>query len=110
MTTITIKRDKQNRICAFEASGHSNSNAYAGTDIHCAAISAIVQTAAIGLTEYAKAKADIKIKDGYLSCKLKNLEDASNPAVAAILETMQLGLESFSKSYGKYIRIIEEVL
>jgi len=109
MTKVKIIRNNEQAIIAFEAKGHSDKMAIKGNDIYCAAISAITQTAAVGLAEYAKAETELKMEDGYLFCRLINLTDAQKPEVKAILETMRLGLYSFSQENGKYIRLIEEV-
>ena len=52
MTAIIVEK-ANGKILSVEASGHTG-YAESGEDIVCAALSAIIQTAALGLTEVAK--------------------------------------------------------
>lgn len=110
MTSVLINRNRQGRIVAFESSGHADPRSRKGNDIYCAAISAILQTAVVALSDYAKVQIRQEIQDGYLDCELLHREDADREDVRAILEGMYLGLVSFSKENGKFIKILEEVL
>ena len=65
MTKIKLYKNPDGFICGFLASGHASSE-QAGNNIYCAAVSAITQTAAIGLEEVAKVKTDIKMQSGKL--------------------------------------------
>lgn len=106
MTTVTIFR-QNGRIAGFSVKGHTGF-AEAGEDIVCSAVSAITQTAVLGLTEVLKLSAAVSVHDAKLSCMLeKDIADIDWQKAELILETMALGLRSIADSYGDYIKIIE---
>ena len=107
MVRVVINRNGDGVIRAFCAEGHAGGEY--GTDIYCAAISAILQTAVVGLCEYAGVNPEVDITDGYLECELCSA-DAAREDVRAITETMFLGLKSFREGNKKYLKLIEEVL
>ena len=67
MIRAVIYRDPLENIVGFEVSGHSGYSER-GKDIVCAAVSAIVQTAVIGLTEVLGIKVDYRQKAGEARC------------------------------------------
>lgn len=73
MTAIIVEK-ANGKILSVEASGHTG-YAESGEDIVCAALSAIIQTAALGLTEVAKIAATIdrNDEDGYFRLTLPSL-------------------------------------
>jgi len=109
MTKVTIWRNNLGNIFGFCADGHSDDSAQCGEDIYCAAISAILQTAVLGLTEYIKADIKLEITDGWLFCEMKDTAFPQLETCRAILETMLLGLSSFKAEYSEFIEINEEV-
>ena len=105
-TTICITRDKGHHAVAFEVKGHSG-YADAGEDIVCAAVSAITQTAALGLSEVLKLNIELQIADGHLTCILPMIEKESLREQAdVIVNTMQAGLQNLVKEYSSYIKIL----
>ncbi|MGM0501034.1 MAG: ribosomal-processing cysteine protease Prp [Bacillota bacterium] len=104
MITIKIKRINDN-IVFFSAEGHAE-YASDGEDIICAAVSAILQTAAFGLIDYLELKPEINTSDGWLSCQLDQ-EQAQDKEVQAILGAMVAGLKATVKEYSEYIEINE---
>ena len=92
----------------FEAAGHAG-YASRGSDIVCAAISALTQYTANGISEVIKAPADGRMDEdtGYLSVRilpsasLKQLTDAQ-----ILLKTLKMTLTEISKDYPGTIRII----
>ena len=104
MINIKINRLEGN-IVSFSADGHAE-YAPQGQDIICAAISAILQTAAFGLMDYLELNPEISTNDGWLSCKLKQ-DTAKDKEVQAILETMVAGLKATVKEYPNHIKINE---
>ncbi|MCL2751939.1 MAG: ribosomal-processing cysteine protease Prp, partial [Firmicutes bacterium] len=80
------------------AAGHSGFAA-AGTDIVCAAVSAVIQAAANGAVRFAGA--EIETGEGNLAIQVANPIKESN----AVLETMRMGLEDLQKSYPRHIKI-----
>lgn len=98
---ITIKfsfRDK--KPLGFESAGHSGS-AEAGQDIICAAISAVLQGALLGLVHYLPQGFDYTLESGYLHCRLED-QDLSE-ATEAILKTAILAVLNIALQYPEYI-------
>lgn len=97
---------QKNKFSGFEVKGHSG-YAEHGEDIVCSAISAITQTAVIGLQNYL-GKISLNIKDGFLKCCfcIDKLSEVNMKESQIIIETMILGLKSIEESYGNYINIV----
>ena len=104
MIKIKITR-KQEQIVGFSAEGHAEYGTE-GQDIICAAVSAILQTAAFGLINYLNIEPEISTSDGWLSCRLEP-ETAQNKEVQAILGAMLAGLRETVQEYPDYLKIIE---
>ena len=107
MTKVVFFKNKNGNFYGFEAKGHAGGGE-AGFDIYCAAISAITQTACIGLEDVCKAKTSIKMRDGYLKATISD-SDALNESCQVVFKTLNLGLQSFKEENPKYIQIFEEV-
>ncbi|MFW5780245.1 MAG: ribosomal-processing cysteine protease Prp [Bacillota bacterium] len=98
---------KGNNIQTIESSGHSGYG-QRGKDIVCSAVSAVIQTALIGLMDVSKNKVLFERKDGYLrfSCPTpQNKEEETRQQ--AILRTMYLGLKDLQSGYNAFIRMEE---
>lgn len=95
------------RISGFEAKGHAGS-AEEGSDIVCAAVSALTQTAVMGVREYLGQDCAFEIDEEYAYCMLPgDIGEKDWREAEIILETMALGLRSIADSYGDYIKLIE---
>lgn len=106
MTKVTLFR-QNGRICGFSTKGHSGF-AEEGEDIVCSAVSALTQTAVMGITELLKLSVAVEIKDAWLYCMLeRNIAEADWQKAELILETMALGLCSIADSYSDYLKIID---
>ena len=106
MTTITVFR-KCGKLVGFEAVGHTD-YADSGEDIVCAAISAITQTAVLGVTELIGCSAAFETEDGYLHLMLdSSVKGEKWQQADLILGTMLLGLSSIQEEYCDYIKLIE---
>ncbi|WP_346355923.1 ribosomal-processing cysteine protease Prp [Azotosporobacter soli] len=103
MITIEIERDKSRSISGFTVRGHSGT-APRGQDIVCAGVSALTQTAVLGLNRHLKRELQLDIKPGLLALVL---QDAPDVMTDAILETMLLGLNEIAKSSSDSVRILE---
>ena len=108
MTKVTFHKNKNGNYCGFEAKGHASDSLGAGYDIYCAAISAITQTACIGLEEVAGVNLQLKMRDGYLKARISS-SDADRDDCRVIFRTLYLGLASFKEANPEYIQINEEV-
>ena len=106
MTKCEFFRE-QERITGFSVSGHSG-YAEAGSDIVCAAISAIVTMAEATINEVCGAKAKVRVKDeqARITLTLPTSCDEEE-AVQAVLSGMMLTLLSLREDYPDYIEVLE---
>jgi len=107
MIRAVIDRAPSGDIMGFEVSGHSG-YAEAGKDIVCAAVSAIVQTAILGLMDVVGIEVMYDQRPGKARCCLpdglsKDLREKAN----IVLETMLCGLKSIQEGYELYIKVEE---
>ena len=100
---------EDDRITGFSVSGHSG-YAEAGSDIVCAAISAIVTMAEATINEVCGAKAKVRVKDeqARITLTLPTSCDEEE-AVQAVLSGMMLTLLSLREDYPDYIEVVMEV-
>lgn len=94
MISILIKKD------GFTISGHSNYDEH-GKDIVCASVTAISQTALLGLGAYEKI--EFEMEDGNTSVEVEDIGQEGE----AILYAMKLGLKSIAGQYPEYVEIFE---
>ena len=93
--------EKNNRIGGFTVSGHSGT-ALKGEDIVCAGVSALAQSALLGLGEHLKRNIKYEVKSGRMFVKLL---DEPDELTEAILKTMALGLYEIEKLYPEAVRV-----
>ena len=95
------------RITGFSVSGHSG-YAEAGSDIVCAAISAVVTMAEATINDVCGAKAKVRVKedDARITLTLPASCDEED-AVQAVLAGMMLTLCSMRDDYPDYIEVLE---
>jgi uncharacterized protein YsxB (DUF464 family) len=98
MITITIQEDQRHFICGFTSVGHAEYDEE-GYDIVCAGVSAVTQTALVGLLHFQEDAVVYEVKKGRLAVSLKVVSEKSN----VILETMVLGLEEMARQYPGYV-------
>ena len=98
---------EDDRITGFSVSGHSG-YAESGSDIVCAAISAIVTMAEATINEVCGAKAKVRVKDeqARITLTLPTSCDEEE-AVKAVLSGMMLTLLSLREDYPDYIEVLE---
>lgn len=105
MVTVDFFEDETGRLEGFQVDGHTG-YAKAGRDIVCAAVSALAQTAVLGLEHYLPARVESRIASGELICRVKGeLSEAEALRAATILETLRLGLEATARDYSKYVQL-----
>lgn len=119
MVRVNIYRNKQGCIVKYLVEGHacySNSgNAprfmrrfLRGGDVVCAAVSAVTQSAVIGLKEVAGIVPGLEIEKGYLECILpEEIDEKQREKADTILETMVLALKDIEEQYGKHVSVNE---
>lgn len=106
MTTITVYYNGDH-VLGFRAKGHSG-YAERGEDIVCAAVSALTQTAYLGVSELIGIEAEVFQKGGELRVMLPAGSDPEKREKAElILETMLLGLRSVEEKYSDYLKVIK---
>ena len=95
------------RITGFSISGHSG-YAEAGSDIVCAAISAVVTMAEATINDVCGAKAKVRVKeeDARITLMLPASCDEED-TVQAVLSGMMVTLLSFREDYPDYIEVME---
>ena len=95
------------RITGFSVSGHSG-YAEEGSDIVCAAISAIVTMAEATINDVCGAKAKVRVKneEARVTLTLPTSCDEEE-AVQAVLAGMMLTLCSMRDDYPDYIEVLE---
>lgn len=95
MICIDVFYNEDGMISGFHVCGHSGT-AKRGRDIVCAGISALAQTALLGIGKHLHREADCHVDpSGDLLLKLKGAPD---DLTQAILETMRLGFAEISKA------------
>lgn len=107
MINIQI-RYKGNDIVEVDCKGHSGF-AKRGSDIVCSAVSAIVQTALLGLIDISVKEVEYTRKDGDLVFKCPTTSDSTEGIKQqTILRTMLLGLRDMENGYKAFIKLEEQ--
>ena len=98
---------EEDRILGFSISGHSG-YAESGSDIVCAAISAVVTMAEATINDVCGAKAKVRVKeeDARISLTLPASCDEED-TVQAVLAGMMVTLCSMRDDYSDYIEVLE---
>lgn len=107
MVTVQVRQANDGAITELKVSGHAG-YAEHGSDIVCAAVTALVGTALIGIEQVAAHPFEGKASSGRAYCKLKpggTVESAAKAQV--ILRTTVLGLQDIARDYPKYVRVTE---
>ena len=98
---------ENDRITGFSISGHSG-YAEAGSDIVCAAISAVVTMAEATINDVCGAKAKVRLKDADARITLTLPASCDEEdSVQAVLAGMMLTLCSLRDDYPDYIEVLE---
>ena len=85
----------------FRLSGHAGYADF-GEDIVCAAVTSAVQLTANTLTEVLGVKAELKVMENVITCKLPSDAD---PIAAKLLEGLKLHLEILAEDYEGTIKL-----
>ena len=105
MTQITVF-SQDSYITGFRIEGHSG-YAEAGSDIVCAAISALAITAVNALEEILDIEPETDMGDGLMLVRLPRcLNSAVLPKAEMILRTAVIGFQSVAQEYPKYVCIL----
>jgi uncharacterized protein YsxB (DUF464 family) len=102
---IRVKaRKKAGSVVSFHISGHSGF-AEKGKDIVCAGVSAITQTAVIGLKAHLSVQPQVNRRRGRMDVVLPPLDTKDAVKADLILSTMLLGLTSLQAGYPGYVQL-----
>ena len=102
MVQVTFRRDSRQRLSSIFASGHADAAPH-GEDLVCAAVSAILQAARLGLEEHVEASLEVDQRSGNLSLRWpESLRD--DPALVAIVATAELAVGRIASQYPGYVR------
>lgn len=97
---------KDKDITGFEVKGHAGYAKY-GRDIVCSAVSAIVQTALLGLIDLSTGKVEYirNEETGYLSFTVPTpITEEEGMKQQAVLRTAMLGLQDMERGYKAYLK------
>ena len=98
---------ENDRITGFSISGHSG-YAEAGSDIVCAAISAVVTMAEATINDVCGAKAKVRVKDEQARISLTlPVSCDEEETVQAVLAGMMITLAGMRDDYPDYIEVLE---
>lgn len=108
MIAVRIRRDPAGAIRGFRVEGHAGYDV-PGRDIVCAGVSALVETALLGLRHVAGVPVQVHKSQpkGLVDCQVGRGTPEAEARAQAILETLALGLKDIEKDYGRYIRVTE---
>lgn len=106
MIKIKIKH-QNNHINYVEVKGHANYSSY-GSDIVCASVSSVVQTALLGILNVVNLKIPFIKEEGFLSFEIpSNLTKEQIIMTDAILNTMTEGLKDIQQGFKKFVKMEE---
>ena len=106
MTEIKVFKEGE-KFTRIVCDGHTGYGVQ-GEDIVCSAISAVTQTAVLGITELVKCPAAFEMQDGELCLILDaSINECKWQQAELILGTMLLGLSSIQEEYSDYLKLIE---
>ena len=105
MLEVIFRRDSRNRLSSVFASGHveipeTSSDEYS---LVCAAVSAILQAARLGLEAYVKIPLEAGQQSGELAMRWPQ-SARDDERVLAILETARLSVEQIASQIPQHVR------
>ena len=103
MVTVTFRRDSRNRLSSVFAEGHAGW-ADPGEDVVCAAASAILQAAWLGLAEHARVDVDGERTGGRLAMRWPEAA-RDRDDVRAIVATAELSIAQIARQFPKNVAV-----
>ena len=98
---MTFRRDSHERLSSVFAEGHAGWDKH-GRDLACAAVSAILQAAWVGLTDHAHVDVEGERTPARLSMTWPEA-DRGRESVAAIVATAELAIGQIARQYPKSV-------
>jgi len=108
MLEVIFYRDDRDRLGAVAAGGHANFGDY-GEDIVCAAVSAVLQAARLGVSEFAPSGVVARQESGQFKIEV-SAAARDRESVRAILATAELAVEQIAFRYPGHVRIVRAKL
>lgn len=106
MVRVIFRKDSLGRFSSISAQGHTEWSR-SGTDIVCAAVSAILQAARLGLEEVARVRLNVTQHGGTMVLRWdENARD--DPALHAILRSAELSLTQIAAQYPRHAFVRSE--
>lgn len=102
MVEVVFRRDSRQRLSSVSARGHAEF-AVDADDLVCAAVSAILQAARLGLEEHARVALEARQRSGefFIAWPAARRDDT---AVSAIAATALLAIEQLAGQYPEHVR------
>jgi uncharacterized protein YsxB (DUF464 family) len=101
VVTVTFRRDSRNRLSSVFAEGHAGWAEH-GRDLACAAVSAILQAAWVGLTDHAHVAVEGERTPARLWMRWPENE-RGRESVEAIVATAELAIGQIARQYPKNV-------
>jgi uncharacterized protein len=103
---VVFFRDGSDRLSSVFARGHADF-AESGSDVVCAAVSAILQTLRLGLETYAGLALDAFQERGQMHLRWPEAA-RDDPSVKAIATTAELAVERIASQYPDHVKFARE--
>ncbi|TYP57590.1 ribosomal-processing cysteine protease Prp [Thermosediminibacter litoriperuensis] len=105
MIKVTVVLDARGKIRELLIRGHAGYAEY-GKDIVCAAVSALAETAVIGIEEVAGVNASLVKREGYFHLTVPQDDSEEKLSKAGIIiDTIVLGLKDIARTYPSHIKV-----
>jgi uncharacterized protein len=104
---VRFRRDSRNRLSSVSSTGHAEQGE-PGEDIACAAVSALLQAAWVGLTDVAHVTVSGRRRKKGDFLMAWPAESRDRDDVRAIVATAELAIEQIAKQYRGAIRYLSE--
>lgn len=108
MIIAQLFQNSSQQYYGFQIKGHAD-YAEEGQDIICSAVSVLALNTINSIEALTAVQPVCEMKDGYLTCRVLELQTAGNeyPAVSLLLDSLALGLKSIVESYGaQYLHVL----
>lgn len=111
MVRVEVRRNATGEPVGFVASGHAGFGVK-GSDIVCAAVSVLTQTAVLALPKHAGVTPHVAVDEesGWLECELPSrLDGQQRERARVIFETMVTGIAEIAREYKQHVSLKEVV-
>ena len=109
MVNVSVLRDKEKRVLAFQCKGHAGYAKRANElDVVCAAVSGIVYTA-LGYMEEYHGMQEFTEQSGFIKWnRPEGLEPEVLEQITPVLDAMVVGLKQIEMQYQKHVKVVDE--